>query len=64
MFLPLANGRQCSETAGLALDHVKMFCKGGDHKLENLRLMCPAHNRYLAGKGLGVDLREFYQDSV
>lgn len=58
------DGRQCSETAGLAVDHVKMFCKGGEHRPENLRLMCPAHNRYLAEQELGFDCKGLYRDSV
>src|SRR5690606_11381388 len=41
-------GRQCVETAALQIDHRQMFCHGGGHEPENLRLMCSAHNRYLS----------------
>ena len=43
-----ANGRRCSATHGLHIDHIKPYALGGSHSPENLRLMCPAHNRHIA----------------
>ncbi len=48
-----ANGRQCRETANLQVDHKTMWCFGGEHSANNLRLMCPAHNRLAAAQVLG-----------
>jgi hypothetical protein len=53
-------GLRCAETAGLAVDHIQMYCKGGEHSSENLRLMCPTHNRLLAEKELGFSCAEVY----
>lgn len=47
------SGRRCKETRALQIDHIKMYCHGGEHKADNLRLVCPAHNRFLAEKALG-----------
>lgn len=50
-----AQGRRCSATARLEFHHLYPFGLGGDHSLRNIRLMCRAHNQYLAecdyGKG-------------
>ena len=46
-------GRQCQETRSLQIDHIKMFCKGGGHDADNLRLLCASHNRYVADQELG-----------
>ena len=46
------DGRRCDETVGLHLDHIRMFCRGGEGSLENLRLMCKNHNIYLAEENL------------
>jgi hypothetical protein len=41
-------GRRCTERRWLELHHLRPFGVGGDHAVENIRLMCRAHNRYLA----------------
>jgi hypothetical protein len=41
-------GRRCSERHGLEFHHRRPYGMGGDHSLENISLLCPAHNRYLA----------------
>jgi len=46
-------GRQCQEKHGLEIDHIHMFSQGGTHSPENLRLLCPTHNKFLAEKALG-----------
>jgi 5-methylcytosine-specific restriction endonuclease McrA len=43
-----ADGRRCSATARLEVHHVVPFGRGGDHSVENLRLMCQSHNSYQA----------------
>jgi hypothetical protein len=41
-------GRQCSGTTHLEFHHLYPFGLGGDHSPKNIRLMCRAHNQYLA----------------
>jgi len=41
-------GRRCKERTWLQFHHRHPFGLGGEHSLENIRLMCPAHNAYLA----------------
>ncbi len=41
-------GRRCSERHRLEFHHRHPFGMGGDHSPDNLRLLCPSHNRYLA----------------
>ena len=47
------NGRRCSARRGLHIDHIKPYAHGGTHDQENLRLLCPAHNRLMAPAGAG-----------
>jgi hypothetical protein len=41
-------GRRCSARDGLEFHHVEAHGRGGDRSPENIRLMCRAHNAYLA----------------
>lgn len=41
-------GRRCSERSRLEFHHAHPFGMGGSHSPDNVRLLCPAHNRYLA----------------
>ncbi len=42
------HGRRCSERKRLEFHHRRPYGMGGDHSPENISLLCPAHNRYLA----------------
>jgi hypothetical protein len=46
-------GRRCSERAGLEIHHEHAFALGGPTTLENLRLLCRAHNALLAERDFG-----------
>ena len=46
-------GRRCSERHRLEFHHRHPFGMGGDHSLDNVSLLCPQHNRYLAGLDYG-----------
>lgn len=46
-------GKRCNETRHLEYDHVRPFAAGGSHDTENLRLLCPTHNRHTAEKVFG-----------
>jgi 5-methylcytosine-specific restriction endonuclease McrA len=41
-------GRRCSERHRLEFHHRRPYAMGGDHSPENISLLCPAHNRYVA----------------
>jgi hypothetical protein len=41
-------GRRCSERKRLEFHHRRPYGMGGDHSPENVSLLCPAHNRYVA----------------
>ena len=42
------SGIRCKATAHLQIDHIKPFCRGGEHTLDNLRVLCGKHNRLMA----------------
>jgi hypothetical protein len=52
-----AEGRRCTARHRLEFHHRFPFGYGGGHSVDNIRLVCRAHNRYLAaidyGKGMG-----------
>ena len=39
------SSRRCTATHFVQIDHVKPWSLGGDHNIENLRLLCAQHNR-------------------
>ncbi len=42
------DGIRCGSTAHLQIDHIRPFCRGGEHTLDNLRIYCGKHNRLAA----------------
>lgn len=50
-------GRVCASTFQLEIDHIEMRCHGGDHHPDNLRLLCRAHNQFVAEEKLGENYR-------
>ena len=56
-----ANGRRCAERAGLELHHEYAFALGGPPTVENLRLVCRAHNALFAERDFG---REYVRSVV
>jgi 5-methylcytosine-specific restriction endonuclease McrA len=48
-----ADGKRCSETRNLQFDHVRPHALCGKSSVENLRLLCPAHNKLEAEKVFG-----------
>jgi len=48
-----AAGRRCKERDRLEYHHRRPFALGGDHRPENIGLMCPTHNAYLAEHDYG-----------
>ena len=45
--------RRCSERHRLEFHHRRPYGMGGDHSPENISLLCPQHNRYLAERDYG-----------
>ncbi len=41
-----AGGRKCNSRHNLQIDHIQPVAKGGRTELENLRILCAAHNRH------------------
>jgi len=48
-------GKRCSARTRLHLDHLKPYALGGEHTLENLRLLCSCHNRLVAEQVYGKE---------
>jgi HNH endonuclease len=56
-------GRRCTERNRLEFHHRHPYGLGGDHGLENIRLMCRAHNAYLAEHDYGTSVMAQYRGS-
>ncbi|RYZ81137.1 MAG: HNH endonuclease [Proteobacteria bacterium] len=41
------SGKRCGSQHALQIDHVIGFARGGTHDVENLRILCAKHNRYV-----------------
>jgi HNH endonuclease len=46
-------GRRCSERYRLEFHHRHPFAMGGDHRPDNIGLLCPQHNRFIAERDYG-----------
>jgi hypothetical protein len=54
-------GRRCTEDRRLEFHHRKPFGRGGDHRPENICLMCKAHNTLFAERDYGKDVVDRYR---
>jgi hypothetical protein len=52
-----SDGRRCGERHLLEFDHLRPWALGGLHALDNLRLVCRAHNQHRARKVFGIVVR-------
>ncbi len=50
-----AAGVRCTARAGLEIDHLDPYAKGGATSEENLRVLCRAHNLFSAAREFGED---------
>ncbi|HEY2953735.1 MAG TPA: HNH endonuclease signature motif containing protein, partial [Candidatus Eisenbacteria bacterium] len=48
-------GKRCAATRFLQFDHIEPVARGGEATVENLRLVCSAHNQYLAEREFGAE---------
>ena len=53
-----ADGVRCCERRGLEFDHVVPFAKGGGSGVENLRLVCWAHNQLFGERSFGWEFMD------
>lgn len=54
------DGHRCNTRYQLEFDHWRAFSLGGEHTVENVRILCSAHNRYEAERVLGKKLMRKY----
>jgi len=52
------NGKRCSSTWNIEIDHIVPFARGGDNSPGNLRLLCAKHNLMEAQRAYGEDFIE------
>jgi hypothetical protein len=50
-----SNGERCQARTRLEFDHVVAFARGGEATVEGMRLLCRAHNQYLAECTFGAE---------
>jgi 5-methylcytosine-specific restriction endonuclease McrA len=51
------DGRRCGARHSLQIDHLHPFALGGTNGVDNLRVLCAAHNRRRAERTFGRDFR-------
>jgi 5-methylcytosine-specific restriction endonuclease McrA len=57
------DGKRCTETRALQVQHCKPFALGGTHDVENLTLFCPAHNLLDAERVFGRGTIDAHRNS-
>ena len=58
------DGRRCPERRGLEFHHDDPYGFGGDRSVKNVRLLCRAHNHYMAEKDYGKEKMDQYRRSA
>jgi hypothetical protein len=58
-----ASGRRCEARHHLEYHHIHPFGRGGDHRPDNIRLMCAQHNAYLAERDYGREAMSRFRRS-
>jgi 5-methylcytosine-specific restriction endonuclease McrA len=58
------DGRRCSARGGLELDHIVPIARGGQSTVDNLRLLCWAHNQFVAEQTLGSAFMKSKRDNA
>ncbi len=55
---------RCPERYGLEFHHDDPYALGGERGPDNIRLMCPTHNAYMAELDFGKDKMDKYRRSA
>ncbi len=56
-------GRRCTETKQLEFHHIRPYGRGGDHRFENICLLCRAHNALSAERDYGKEVMNRFRSS-
>jgi 5-methylcytosine-specific restriction endonuclease McrA len=49
------SGTRCTARAGLEIDHIEPYARGGSNRSQNLRVLCRRHNLLAAKKAYGEE---------
>jgi len=49
------DGHRCEARTFIEFDHIEAFARGGEATVDNVRLLCRAHNRYEAERAFGSE---------
>jgi hypothetical protein len=52
------SGHRCTARRWLELDHIEPVARGGASTIENVRLVCRAHNQHAADRAFGIEFME------
>jgi len=52
------SGRRCGSRSMLQYDHIEPVASGGTSTVDNVRLLCRAHNQYAAERAFGADFMD------
>jgi HNH endonuclease len=52
------SGHRCSARDRLEFDHIEPVARGGESTVDNVRLLCRAHNQHAAERMFGVEFME------
>jgi hypothetical protein len=52
------SGKRCTERSTLQFDHIEPVARGGPATIENVRLLCRAHNQHAAEYAFGIEFME------
>ncbi len=63
-YISKLTGKQCSETRHLHYEHCRPFALGGENKVENITLLCRAHNSLRAVESFGAEKMQKYLPSL
>ena len=55
---------QCQEKMVIELDHIDLYCRGGEHSASNLQLKCRLHNHFAAAAAFGNEWYRHKLESV
>ena len=58
------DGSRCQEKMMLELDHIDLYCRGGEHSTSNLQLKCRLHNHFAAAAAFGNEWYRHKLESV
>jgi len=58
------DGRRCGSRERLQFDHVVPVARGGESSVDNVRLLCAAHNQHAADETLGREFMEAKRDAA